>query len=115
MLILFSVYPPVWALLNPIPNRIHCLLSFECRTSIFGNENWIELPSAVGMAVLNTHPDYMCFGGKSAVDEFPISYYEEFLSYVRQKYEGAFRAKSHGFTLPIRRPLRVTRGRRSAC
>ena len=67
------------------------------------------------MAVLNTHPDYMCFGGKSAVDEFPISYYEEFLSYVRQKYEGAFRAKSHGFTLPIRRPLRVTRGRRSAC
>ena len=34
-------------------------------------------------------PNYVCFGGKSAVDEFPISYYEEFLSYVRQKYEGA--------------------------
>ena len=42
------------------------------------------------MALLNTHPDYMCFGGKSAVDEFPISYCEEFLPYVRQKYEGAF-------------------------
>jgi hypothetical protein len=37
------------------------------------------------MALLNTHPDYICSGGKSAVDEFPISYYGEFLSSVRQK------------------------------
>jgi glycosyltransferase involved in cell wall biosynthesis/peptidoglycan/xylan/chitin deacetylase (PgdA/CDA1 family) len=41
-----------------------------------------------GMALLNTHPDYMCFNGEPARGEFPISYYEEFLSYVRDKYEG---------------------------
>jgi glycosyltransferase involved in cell wall biosynthesis len=43
-----------------------------------------------GMVLLNTHPDYMCFDGKKAWDEFPVSYYEEFLSYVRDKYEGTF-------------------------
>jgi glycosyltransferase involved in cell wall biosynthesis/peptidoglycan/xylan/chitin deacetylase (PgdA/CDA1 family) len=43
-----------------------------------------------GMALLNTHPDYMCFDGENAPDEFPVSYYEEFLSYVRDRYQGAF-------------------------
>jgi glycosyltransferase involved in cell wall biosynthesis len=43
-----------------------------------------------GMVLLNTHPDYMCFGGLPARDEFPVSYYEELLSYVREKYEGSY-------------------------
>jgi len=44
-----------------------------------------------GMALVNTHPDYMCFGDtKKARDEFPAYYYEELLSYIRQRYEGAF-------------------------
>jgi len=43
-----------------------------------------------GMVLLNTHPDYMCFQGKKARDEYPASYYEEFLSYVRDKHEGSF-------------------------
>jgi glycosyltransferase involved in cell wall biosynthesis len=44
-----------------------------------------------GMALLNTHPDYMCFEpGQRVRDEFPVSYYEEFLQYVREKYEGVF-------------------------
>ena len=44
-----------------------------------------------GMALVNTHPDYMCFGDtKKARDEFPAYYYEELLSYIRQRYEGVF-------------------------
>lgn len=43
-----------------------------------------------GMVLLVTHPDYMCFDGKSTKREFPVRYYEEFLSYVRDKYEGLF-------------------------
>jgi glycosyltransferase involved in cell wall biosynthesis len=43
-----------------------------------------------GMALLDTHPDYMAFEGKPARDEYPVSYYEEFLSYVREKYDGLF-------------------------
>ena len=44
-----------------------------------------------GMVLLNTHPDYMCFGDrKQAGDEFPAAWYEELLTYVREKYEGRF-------------------------
>jgi glycosyltransferase involved in cell wall biosynthesis len=44
-----------------------------------------------GMALLNTHPDYMCFdGGKPDRDEYPAGYYEEFLRYAQEKYAGEF-------------------------
>jgi len=44
-----------------------------------------------GMALVNTHPDYMCFGDtKKARDEYPAYHYEELLSYIRQRYEGVF-------------------------
>jgi|HubBroStandDraft_4_1064222.scaffolds.fasta_scaffold01521_4 glycosyltransferase involved in cell wall biosynthesis/peptidoglycan/xylan/chitin deacetylase (PgdA/CDA1 family) len=43
-----------------------------------------------GMALLNTHPDYMCFEGEKARDEFPASYYEDFLRYAREKYDDSF-------------------------
>jgi glycosyltransferase involved in cell wall biosynthesis len=43
-----------------------------------------------GMALINTHPDYMGFGGQLAREEFPVSYYEEFLRYVREKYDGSY-------------------------
>jgi glycosyltransferase involved in cell wall biosynthesis/peptidoglycan/xylan/chitin deacetylase (PgdA/CDA1 family) len=43
-----------------------------------------------GMVLLNTHPDYMCFSGKEAKDEYPVALYEEFLRYVREKYEGSY-------------------------
>jgi glycosyltransferase involved in cell wall biosynthesis len=44
-----------------------------------------------GMALLNTHPDYMCFDGQPGErDEFPVAFYEEFLTYVRDRYKDAF-------------------------
>ncbi len=43
-----------------------------------------------GMALLNTHPDYMCFEGKQSRSEYPVARYEELLAYVREKYEGSF-------------------------
>jgi glycosyltransferase involved in cell wall biosynthesis/peptidoglycan/xylan/chitin deacetylase (PgdA/CDA1 family) len=43
-----------------------------------------------GMVLLDTHPDYMAFEGRAARDEYPVSYYEELLRYVREKYDGQF-------------------------
>jgi glycosyltransferase involved in cell wall biosynthesis len=43
-----------------------------------------------GMALLNTHPDYMCFEGQAEKDEFPAAFYEEFLTYAREKYADAY-------------------------
>ncbi|HEX3660849.1 MAG TPA: glycosyltransferase [Acidobacteriaceae bacterium] len=39
-----------------------------------------------GMALINTHPDYMCMDGSPERDEYPIARYEEFLSYARDNY-----------------------------
>jgi hypothetical protein len=44
-----------------------------------------------GMALLNTHPDYLNLSAsKPRFDEFPASYYGEFLDYIRRKYEGKY-------------------------
>ncbi|HLE17267.1 MAG TPA: glycosyltransferase [Syntrophales bacterium] len=44
-----------------------------------------------GMALLNTHPDYMSSnGGNSGTEEYPAYYYREFLQYVKSRYEGQY-------------------------
>jgi peptidoglycan/xylan/chitin deacetylase (PgdA/CDA1 family) len=44
-----------------------------------------------GMALVNVHPDYMAFGGsRPGVDEYPSQLYEDFLHYIRDKYEKQF-------------------------
>jgi glycosyltransferase involved in cell wall biosynthesis len=41
-----------------------------------------------GMALLKTHPDHMYFeGDKKGRDEYPVSYYQEFLRYTKEKYQ----------------------------
>jgi hypothetical protein len=43
-----------------------------------------------GMALLIAHPDYMCFEGAGCPDEYAIQFYEDFLRYVRRKYDGDY-------------------------
>jgi peptidoglycan/xylan/chitin deacetylase (PgdA/CDA1 family) len=44
-----------------------------------------------GMALILTHPDYMCFDGTPLKrEEYPARYYEEMLSYIRKKYDGQY-------------------------
>ncbi len=43
-----------------------------------------------GMALLNTHPDYICFNGKPGLEEFPVDLYKDFLSYVKSEYAGLY-------------------------
>jgi glycosyltransferase involved in cell wall biosynthesis len=68
-----------------------------------------------GMALLNTHPDYMCFDGvKQSKEEFPVAFYEEFLAYARDKYQDAFwqplpREVSRYYCASVPPPLRNTR------
>jgi hypothetical protein len=47
--------------------------------------DWIA--SKGGMALLNTHPDYMNFSGvKLGIEEYPVIHYERFLEYVKSEY-----------------------------
>jgi hypothetical protein len=51
--------------------------------------DWIA--SRGGMALLDVHPDYACFGGNSpGPDEYPVASYEEFLEWLKQEYEGRY-------------------------
>ena len=43
-----------------------------------------------GMALVLTHPDYMDFGNKPALDEYPATHYRDFLEYVQEKFKGQF-------------------------
>ncbi|SPF43085.1 Glycosyl transferase group 1 [Syntrophobacter sp. SbD1] len=43
-----------------------------------------------GMALALVHPDYMCFGGKTAPDEYPASHYKDLLEYVESRYKGMY-------------------------
>ncbi|MFX0194924.1 MAG: hypothetical protein ACFFCW_02285 [Candidatus Hodarchaeota archaeon] len=44
-----------------------------------------------GMALLNTHPDYMNFcARRRSIEEYSANYYREFLEYVKSKYEGKY-------------------------
>ncbi len=43
-----------------------------------------------GMALMNTHPDYMSFGPSGRRDEFKVEQYINFLEYVQTTYGGAF-------------------------
>jgi len=51
--------------------------------------DWIA--ESGGMALLNTHPDYMNFGdGAPGNEEYPAEHYREFLSYLRTRYRGKY-------------------------
>jgi peptidoglycan/xylan/chitin deacetylase (PgdA/CDA1 family) len=44
-----------------------------------------------GMVLINTHPDYMNFGkGKPGFDEYPADHYKDFLTHIKQRYEGQY-------------------------
>lgn len=44
-----------------------------------------------GLGLLNSHPDYMCFGpGKPALDEYPVARYRSFLDHLRSRFDGHY-------------------------
>jgi peptidoglycan/xylan/chitin deacetylase (PgdA/CDA1 family) len=44
-----------------------------------------------GMALIDVHPDYLCFDGAAATSrEYPVAHYKSFLEYVKRRYHGAF-------------------------
>jgi hypothetical protein len=44
-----------------------------------------------GMALVNTHPDYMSFDGqRPSLGEYPAEYYQRFLEYVKSQYGGCY-------------------------
>jgi len=105
---------------EPQPDSIRTIFPFMVRNSRQVNGGYIELPYTLpqdhllfiimkhqdiavwkrkvdwiaenqGMALLNTHSDYMGFnGGKLSLEEYSIDYYIDFIEYIRTKYQGQY-------------------------
>jgi glycosyltransferase involved in cell wall biosynthesis len=43
-----------------------------------------------GMALINVHPDYLGFGKKPDIAEYPAAFYGEFLRHISENYSGRF-------------------------
>ena len=43
-----------------------------------------------GMALVNVHPDYLNFEHKSEMEQYPVSYYSNFLKYIKENYLGKY-------------------------
>jgi len=43
-----------------------------------------------GMVLVNVHPDYLNFENKRKLEQFPISYYSDFLNYIKKNYKGEY-------------------------
>ncbi len=51
--------------------------------------DWVA--SHGGVALINTHPDYMEFGrGKCGDEQYPAEYYAKFLGYLRERYKSEY-------------------------
>ncbi len=104
---------------EPQPDGVATIFPFQVK-GMGGKRNYIELPYTLpqdftlfvlmkektidiwkrkldwiaakgGMALLNTHPDWMNFvGNNMACTEYPATLYEEFLKYVKSAYGGFF-------------------------
>jgi hypothetical protein len=66
------------------------ILMKENTIDIWKNKmDWIV--SKGGMALVNSHPDYMNFNNhKNGTEEYSIKYYKEFLMYIKSKYKGQY-------------------------
>lgn len=50
--------------------------------------DWIAQRGGMGLVI--THPDYMSFRGPGRRDEYPVRYYEEFLSSIKESFSGQY-------------------------
>ena len=66
------------------------ILMRERTNTIWKNKlDWIA--SRGGMALLNTHSDYMNFEGSSLdPEEYPVRFYVDFLEYIKERYAGRY-------------------------
>lgn len=105
---------------EPQPDSIRTIYPFLVRNSRQINGGFLELPYTLpqdhllyvimrqknidiwkkkiswiaekgGMALLNTHSDYMCFdNSKLAQEEYPVQIYIDFLQHLKNDYEGQY-------------------------
>lgn len=74
-----------------LPQDATLFLILREQTNRIWKEKTDWLAERGGMVLLNVHPDYLAFGGaKPSISEFDVALYEDFLSYIKTRYEGEY-------------------------
>jgi hypothetical protein len=73
-----------------LPQDFTLFILFREKTIDIWKEKLAWIARMGGMALLNTHPDYMNFGGKPGNEEYPARYLEELLRHIASEYEGQY-------------------------
>jgi predicted glycosyltransferase len=71
-----------------LPQDSTLFLMLREKTNAIWKEKLDWIAKHGGMALLNTHPDYMRFEGAGAFHNFPATLYEDFLKYLKSRYVG---------------------------
>ena len=73
----------------PQDHLLYIILREKCIDIWKRKLDWIAEKG--GMALLNTHTDYMNFnGGNNTLEEYSVELYIDFLNYVKQKYQESY-------------------------
>ncbi len=97
--------PPYVELPYTLPQDFTLFVLLRYRDISVWKEKLEWIASHGGMALVITHPDYMQFnGGRPANEEYPASYYREFLEHVSTAYNGDY---WHALPREVARYLRV--------
>lgn len=73
-----------------LPQDSTAFLLFQDKGPNIWNNKLKWLAKNGGMALLNVHPDYIDFDGKSTNATFPVNYYRDFLVAIKTKYDDAY-------------------------
>jgi hypothetical protein len=73
-----------------LPQDSTLFLLLEERTNSIWKRKLDWIARHTGMALLDTHPDYMWFDGCSHLEGFPATLYKDLLQYVAARYSGQF-------------------------
>lgn len=80
-----------WELPYTLPQDSTLFIILQERSNIIWKKKLDWIAENGGMALLNTHPDYMNFTGrKPGFEEYPLNFYTDFLEYVKNNYAGRF-------------------------
>jgi hypothetical protein len=73
-----------------LPQDSTLFLVLRERTNAIWKQKLEWVAAHGGMALLNTHPDYMSFAGGPLRNQFDVTLYKDFLGEIKEKYDGAF-------------------------
>lgn len=74
-----------------LPQDFTLFILMRCQTIDIWRKKLDWICQQGGMAVLNVHPDYINFETtKSEKETYPVSYYVDFLEYVKGQYKGLY-------------------------